>query len=59
MKMFRLTLRFAGGILLPLALAFLVNGCATMDARDAARGGDELPWNAPADWEAGSFGVPY
>jgi hypothetical protein len=40
-------------------LTLLLTGCATMDARDASRGGDELPWNSPADWEAGSFGVPY
>jgi hypothetical protein len=37
----------------------LLAGCATMDANDASRGGNELPWNSPADWESGSFGVPY
>ena len=40
-------------------LTLLLTGCATMDAREASRGGDELPWNSPASWESGSFGVPY
>jgi hypothetical protein len=42
-----------------VGLALTLSGCATMDANDASRGGDELPWNSPADWESGSFGVPY
>ncbi len=42
-----------------LGIIAFTSGCATIDANEAARGGSELPWNEPANWETGAFGVPY
>lgn len=40
-----------------LAMLAVLSGCVSVDD-ESEKGGSALPWNAPANWENKTLGVP-